>query len=75
MSAGTLAGRFRAGMIFGKVLVDVLGLLAGIVGVAKAGAKVATKLLGWSKSRSIKLKPGRGAPRSGGRSTCKRRWR
>lgn len=44
MAAGTLEGRFRAGMILGKLLIVVLGLLAGVVGAARVGAKVASQL-------------------------------
>jgi RES domain-containing protein len=44
MAAGTLEGRFRAGMIFGKLLIVILGLLTGIVGAARVGAKVASQL-------------------------------
>ena len=68
LNAGTLERRFRGGMVLGQVLVDVLGLLTGIVGVGRAGAKVATKLPRLVQyARSVKLKPGiRGVPRSGG---------
>src|SRR5204862_4711076 len=68
LNAGTLERRFRAGMVLGQVLVDVLGLLTGIVGVGRAGAKVATELPRLVQyARSVKLKPGiRGVPRSGG---------
>jgi hypothetical protein len=44
LKANTLEGRFRAGMIFGQVLVGVLGVITGIGGVAKAAAKLATTL-------------------------------
>lgn len=44
MGAGTLEGQFHAGMIFGRLLVYVLGLLTGVVGAARTGAKIATKL-------------------------------
>lgn len=69
MDAGTFEGKFRAGMILGQLLVDILGVLTGIVGLAKAGAKVATKLPRLVKyARSAKHKPGmrRTLHRSGG---------
>ena len=67
-NTGTLAGQFRAGMILGQVLVDVLGLITGIVGVGKAGATVTTKLPRLVKyARSVKLKPRTPRmPRTGG---------
>jgi len=70
MNAGTLEGRFRAGMILGELLVDVLGLLTGVVGAAKAGVKLTTKLPRLVKyARSIKLKPrGRGMSRTTSRT-------
>jgi hypothetical protein len=77
MSDGTPEGKFRAGMIFGKLLFDVLSLITGAVGAAKAAAKIAAKLprllkLSRSFARSM-LKPGvtpRGirSGRVGGRS-------
>jgi hypothetical protein len=44
MSAGTLEGRYRAGMIFGKLLMVILGVLTGVYGAAKLGAKAASQL-------------------------------
>lgn len=68
MNARTLEGRFHAGIIFGQLLVDILGLLTGIAGLAKAGAKVAAKLPRLLKyARSVRIKPGvQRMPRSGG---------
>lgn len=42
--ANTLEGQFRAGMIFGKALVAILGLITGVAGAAKAVAKLGAKL-------------------------------
>ncbi|MCB1771490.1 MAG: hypothetical protein KDJ31_17610 [Candidatus Competibacteraceae bacterium] len=43
MAAGTLEGRFRAGMIFGPLLFDIVSLIVGIVGAAKAVAKISAR--------------------------------
>jgi hypothetical protein len=68
MAAGTLEGRFRAGMIFGHVLVDILGFITGVVGAAKAIAKLAAKLPRLIKyALKANLKPGmRKTPAGGG---------
>lgn len=64
MSEGTLEGRYRAGKIFGKLLIQVIALIGGAVAVAKTAAVVAgklPKLAGLVKRlgpRASTLKPG-----------------
>jgi len=68
LNARTLEGQFRAGMIFGQLLVEILSLLTGVAGLAKTGVKVATKLPRLLKyAGSVKIKPGTPSmPRIGG---------
>jgi hypothetical protein len=57
--AGTLEGQFRAGMIFGKLLMVILGLLTGVYGAAKVGAKVVTQLPRLAEyAKALRLKRG-----------------
>lgn len=44
MNAGTLEGRFRAGMIFGKLLLVVVGLVGGGLAVARTATNLARRL-------------------------------
>jgi hypothetical protein len=67
MSAGTLEGRFRAGMIFGKLLMVILGVLTGVYGAVKVGAKVVSKLPRLAEFAK-KLKFKRGEAHTGGTS-------
>lgn len=43
-NANTLVGRFNAGRIFGRLLLDVIGIITGVGGAVKLAAKMGAKL-------------------------------
>ena len=74
MAANSLEGRYRAGVIFGKLLISVLGLLTGIGGLVKGVGKAATKLpklLKHAKNTKIPIIKTRQSTFNSGRSSKK----
>jgi hypothetical protein len=68
MEAGTLEGEFKAGRIFGQVLVAVIGCITGIYAAARTIAKLGAKLPRLLElARRFKKKPD--APGGGGQSS------
>lgn len=63
LNTPTLEGRYRAGVIFGRTLVDFSALVAGGMGAAKLAAK-APRLLKVAKSAKVKLRRGLSKPPS-----------